>query len=146
MTQLEQLLRENVSAFDYMLGTKVDYVRDGEASLSLLVEQRHCNPIGTVHGGVLMALADTAGACACFRGQDPTPTVEGKLNFLRPCRVGDTVTMVATELKHGRTLLTSDIKGYNQHGDLIAAGLYTYVTGRNQATGGAKVAGHGKNG
>ncbi len=146
MNHLERLLNENVSAFDYMLGTKVDYVREGEASLSLLVEQKHCNAIGGVHGGVMMALADTAGACACFRGEAPTPTVEGKLNFLRPCRLGDTVTMVATELKHGRTLLTSEIKGYNQHGVLVAAGLYTYLAGRKPATGVQKDAGRDKDG
>ena len=51
--------------------------------------QRHANPMGTVHGGILCDLADGAMGMACAsllaEGESFT-TLELKINFLRPVR------------------------------------------------------------
>ena len=63
-----------------------------------------CTTGGVLHGGVLMALADSAGAtCAYLNLPDEavgTTTLESKTNFLRAVRSG-TATAVATPLHVG---------------------------------------------
>src|ERR1700709_1536093 len=60
---------------------------DGEAQAELAVEDRHLNPAGTVHGGVLATLVDTAmGAAArSTTGDEDVPaTSQLTIAYLRP--------------------------------------------------------------
>jgi len=43
-----------------LLGLEMVEVRSGEATFQLQAEQRHANPMGTLHGGVLCDLGDAA--------------------------------------------------------------------------------------
>ena len=72
---------------------------------------------GLLHGGALMALADSAGAVCAFLnlpdGASGTSTIESKTNFLgavkegtvtatsRPLHVGSTTVVVETEVRRG---------------------------------------------
>jgi uncharacterized protein (TIGR00369 family) len=76
---------------------------------------------GILHGGALMALADSAGAaCAMLNlpaGAAGTSTIESKTNFLgavrdgsvvataTPLHVGSTTIVVETEIRHGGRLV-----------------------------------------
>ena len=66
-----------------------------------------CTTMGVLHGGALMAFADTLGAvCASHHLPEGalTTTIESKTNFLRAVR-GGTVTGVARPLHVGRTFV-----------------------------------------
>jgi 1,4-dihydroxy-2-naphthoyl-CoA hydrolase len=67
-----------------------------------------CTTAGLLHGGVLMALADSAGAACAFvnlpDGAVGTSTIESKTNFLGAVRSG-TVVAVATPLHVGRSTI-----------------------------------------
>ena len=66
-----------------------------------------CTTAGIVHGGALMALADSAGAaCAVLNLPEgaATTTIESKTNFLRAVREG-VVTAVSRPLHAGRTVI-----------------------------------------
>jgi len=67
-----------------------------------------CTSGGGLHGGVLMALADSAGGACAFlnlpEGAKATTTVESKTNFLRAVR-GGTVEAVARPIHVGRTII-----------------------------------------
>lgn len=67
-----------------------------------------CTTAGVLHGGVLMALADSAGAAVAFRnlpeGTAGTSTIESKTNFLGALTAG-AVRAVATPLHVGRTTI-----------------------------------------
>ncbi len=70
------------------IGFEVVSVEDGAATFRLDVRrERHANPMGTVHGGVLVDVADAAMGMACAsrleRGESFT-TVELKINYFRP--------------------------------------------------------------
>jgi 1,4-dihydroxy-2-naphthoyl-CoA hydrolase len=74
-----------------------------------------CTTAGVLHGGVLMALADTAGATVAFanlpEGSSGTTTIESKTNLFgavtggsvrataRPLHVGGTTIVVETEVR-----------------------------------------------
>lgn len=83
---------------------------EGEAiRFTMPIEQRHLGGPGVAHGGAVMAFMDTAlGGYALVqairRGQ-ATSTVEMKVNFLQPARLGATLTAEATLQSAGRSLL-----------------------------------------
>jgi 1,4-dihydroxy-2-naphthoyl-CoA hydrolase len=67
-----------------------------------------CTAAGIMHGGALMALADTAGASCAFLNLPEeaagTTTIESKTNLLAAVREG-TVTATATPLQVGRSVI-----------------------------------------
>jgi uncharacterized protein (TIGR00369 family) len=70
-----------------LVGMKLASAGPGLATFTLDVDERHHNPMGSVHGGVLADLADIAMGCAVIStlGKDETfTTIEMKINFLRP--------------------------------------------------------------
>jgi 1,4-dihydroxy-2-naphthoyl-CoA hydrolase len=80
-----------------------------------------CTSGALLHGGVLMALADSAGGACAFlnlpEGAGGTATIESKTNFLggvksgtvtavaRPLHVGSTTIVVETEVRNGDRLV-----------------------------------------
>lgn len=98
-------------------------VEDGPARVVLAVDHDEslCTVNGILHGGVIMALADSAGAvCAHLNlpeGAGGTSTIESKTNFLgavrsgevratsRVLHVGATTIVVETEVTNGDRLV-----------------------------------------
>ena len=126
-TQAGEILRTGVRGFDALIGSQIQRIEPGRAVFTLKVEEKHLNPMGTLHGGVLLTMADTTAGCACAYEPTVCPTLEGKLNFLAPCFLGDFLRMEGQELRHGKTILACEVKAWNQHGNLVAAGLFTYM-------------------
>ena len=65
-----------------------------------------CTAGGILHGGALMALADTLGAVGAFLNLPPqarTTTLESKTNFLGAAPAGSTVLAECTPLHRGKT-------------------------------------------
>jgi uncharacterized protein (TIGR00369 family) len=62
----------------------------GAIHVELTPEYRHYNPLGTVHGGVLSTLLDTAAACSVHSTLSPGETytsLDLTVKFLRPVTV-----------------------------------------------------------
>lgn len=127
MRQADYIFAHQHEGFSGLIGFHIQSVAQGQSTLALTVEQKHLNPMGTLHGGVMLAMADTAGGCACSWEETVHVTVEGKLNFLLPAYVGDTIQATAQELRHGASLMVCRIDLHNHRGQLIATGLYTYA-------------------
>jgi len=75
---------------------------------TLTVRKEICTVGDTLHGGALMAFADTIGAVATFINLPEgarTTTLESKTNFLRAAPVGMVVTAEATPFHKGRTTM-----------------------------------------
>lgn len=70
-------------------------------------EPDRCTSNGILHGGALMAMADTIGAVCAFVNLPPgagTATIESKTNFFRAVRQGH-VEAIAQPLHVGRTTI-----------------------------------------
>ena len=105
-----------------LLGLVVKSVEPGRAVFELEADERHHNPMGTLHGGVYCDLADAAMgyAYAATLGEGETfTTVELKINFLRAVRRA-TLTAEARLMKAGNTLgyVECDVK--DEAGRLVA--------------------------
>src|ERR1700756_3668427 len=73
------------------LGLVLKSIEPGHAVLEMEVDERHHNPMGTLHGGVYCDLADLAmgNAYAATLGEgEAFTTIELKINFLRAVRKG----------------------------------------------------------
>jgi uncharacterized protein (TIGR00369 family) len=84
-------------------------------SLSIITEPGQANPYGTLHGGVLLRLADECGAIAALRhvgqGQITTAAIDS-MTFLGPVYVGERVELTAEVTYAGRTSIESRIEIY----------------------------------
>jgi 1,4-dihydroxy-2-naphthoyl-CoA hydrolase len=82
-----------------------------------------CTGGGLLHGGVLMALADSSGAACAFlnlpEGAAGTSTIESKTNFLGGVREGATVTATATPLHRGGTTVVVETELRTGDGKLV---------------------------
>jgi uncharacterized protein (TIGR00369 family) len=74
-----------------LLGFDLTEVEPGRAVFECEPSEAHYNPIGSVHGGVISTLLDSALSCAVHaslpRGTGYT-TLELKVNFVRPVTAG----------------------------------------------------------
>jgi len=89
-----------------------------------------CTSNGLMHGGVLMALADSAGgACAAANlpeGAIGTSTIESKTNFLGAVRAG-TVRAIARPLHIGSTTIVVETEMRDERDRLVAKTTQTQV-------------------
>jgi len=83
-----------------------------------------------MHGGAIMALADTCGGVCAFlnlpEGAQGTATIESKTNFLRAVRSG-AATATTTPLHRGRTLIVLETEVTRDDGKLAAKISQTQV-------------------
>lgn len=80
-------------------------------SMGMLIEEKHINSLGVVHGGALMTLADNAvgdAAEEALNEPDSLVTVSMNSEFLNPAKLGDWVEAQARVLKKGGRLVFVD--------------------------------------
>lgn len=86
-----------------------------------------CTAAGVLHGGVLMALADSAGGVCAFLNLPPgatTATIESKTNFLGAIREG-TVTARARPLHIGKRTIVVEADLFDASGRRVARTMQT---------------------
>ena len=87
------------------------------------------NPMGMVHGGALVALADTVCGTAAFSTGHTCVTLDCSMQYLAQAR-GARIFCTATPKKLGRTIMVYDAALTDEGGRLVATGTYTfYATG-----------------
>jgi len=87
-------------------------VRDSQVVLSQLVQITDANPMGYVHGGVIMRLVDEAGGIAATKHAGlPSVTVAiDSMSFFSPAYVGNQITLRASLNYVGRTSMEVGIR------------------------------------
>ena len=111
------------------LGMNFVHLEEGKARLTMKVDQKFYNPMGTLHGGIMTDIADASMGVAFMStlGDDESfTTLELKINFLRPVYDGE-ITAESKVLHRGKTvgLVESVIK--NQEGKEVARALATQM-------------------
>jgi uncharacterized protein (TIGR00369 family) len=103
----------------------------GRVKMRMRVDERHLQVHGVVHGGVLAALADTAGGLAtymaCPRGTR-VATIEMKINYLEAVE-GGTVTADAEVVRLGRHISVVDCNLRDESSRLVGKALMTFFVG-----------------
>jgi uncharacterized protein (TIGR00369 family) len=105
------------------LGIRADTYTADKVVLSMDWAPALCTAGGILHGGVVMALADSAGAaCALLNlpeSASGTTTIESKTNFVGSIR-GGTVSAAAMVLHRGGTTIVVETEVHDASGKLVA--------------------------
>lgn len=107
--------------FVSLIGLRVTDRSESEVRYELDVQPQLMNPYGTLHGGVVYSLADTAMGGAlegALAENELTATIEIKINYLAPVRDG-TVHCITRILKRGKRIATLESDVYS--GDQLVA-------------------------
>ena len=121
-----------------LIGIEVERAEGGETVMTMVAEERHSNPMGTLHGGILCDIADAAMGMAYYSTLDPGEsftTLELKINFLRPFWTGRLVARGRIVSK-GRTVGMAECEIADAEGRLIAKATSTCLTLRGDAASG----------
>lgn len=108
--------------FAKLLGIKLTAAAPERVTAEMLVRTDLCTSPAVLHGGALIALADTLGACATvlnLRDGAGTTTLESKTNFLAPAPVGSIVTAECTAIHRGRRTMVWQTRITGQNGRLL---------------------------
>jgi uncharacterized protein (TIGR00369 family) len=108
----------------HMLGIGAITAEEGRVVAELLPAEYHYNPLGTVHGGVLATLLDTATGCAVHStlpaGYGYT-SIDLNTKFLRPVTVASGVLRcVGTVVSRGRRTALAEARLTDAAGRLVA--------------------------
>src|SRR5262245_26055173 len=110
-----------------LVGLVMKDIEPGRCVFELAVDERHHNPMGTLHGGVYCDLADAAMgwayAASLAEGESFT-TVELKINLLRAVRRG-TLTAEAKVVKAGARVGYVECEVKDDQGRLAAKAAST---------------------
>jgi uncharacterized protein (TIGR00369 family) len=124
--ELARRLRSSNTARQF--GFELEAAEPGRAVLRMKVRPRHRQVHGVVHGGILAALADTAGGLATYmsvpRGAR-VATLEMKINYLEAVERG-TLTAEARVIRLGRNFAVVEADVRDQDARLVARALMTF--------------------
>lgn len=112
-----------------LLGFRAVEVDAGRCVMELDAGPEHGNIIGTLHGGVLATLADSAmgvAFAATLEAGERCTTVELRINFLRPFDQGR-IRAVAQVIRRGRNLGYQECDLLDEAGQLLARSSSTYM-------------------
>lgn len=98
---------------------------DHSASGVLEIQPSSLNPLGIVHGGALVTLADTVAGTAAYTTGQSCVTLDCSMQFLAPAK-GTRISCTAAPKKLGRTVLVYDVSLTDDTGRLVATGTYTF--------------------
>jgi 1,4-dihydroxy-2-naphthoyl-CoA hydrolase len=96
----------------------------------LTVRPEICTTFDTLHGGAIMAFADTLGATGAFLNLPPgagTTTMESKTNFIGAAKVGSVVTAESTPVHIGKSTSIWQTRIAREDGKLVAVVTQTQM-------------------
>ena len=110
------------------LQLRIGPIAEGRATLSVPYDSKYDGIFESLHGGLLMTLADTAACVAILSltgASARITTTDMNIRFLAPCR--SDATAVATVLKFGRTLCPVSVDLHDANGVAVAVAQVTYM-------------------
>jgi uncharacterized protein (TIGR00369 family) len=113
-----------------LIGFRLVEIDRGRAVMEIRITERHTNPMGTLHGGILCDVADAAMgmACASLLGEGETfTTLEIKINFLKPVW-NATLRATGRIVKEGRTISLAECEVTDEQQQLVAFATSTCMT------------------
>jgi uncharacterized protein (TIGR00369 family) len=96
----------------------------------LMVRDDLCTVPGIMHGGAIMALADTLGGAATVLNLPPgagTTTIESKTNFMAAARAGTKIVAECTSLHRGKRTMVWQTRVTDADGRLVAVVTQTQM-------------------
>jgi uncharacterized protein (TIGR00369 family) len=124
MDDLVDRLNDTLLPFGKLLGMRFTEAAPDRLVARMIVRADLCTRPPVLHGGAIMAFADTLGGTATFMslpaGAAGTTTIESKTNFLGPAPVGTAVIGECTPIHRGRRTQVWQTRITTEAGKLVA--------------------------
>ena len=138
LEQLKEVVRAGGQSapVSKLLGFRLAHIEAGSATVEIEVNERFWNPMGTLHGGILVDVADAAVGLAyasALNDDESFTTIELKINYLRPFKEGH-LKAIAKTIHRGRTVGLMDCEVVDDRGKVIARSSSTCLTLRGEQT------------
>jgi uncharacterized protein (TIGR00369 family) len=120
---IAQLQKRFAGLFPDVLGVRLLEAEPERVVAELDVRPDHCTTPGIMHGGAIMAFADTLGGAATALNLPPgagTTTIESKTNFFAAAHPGETIRADCTPLHRGRRTMVWQTRILSPEGRLLA--------------------------
>ncbi len=136
MTKMLEMIRKQIRGelpkppVAQLIGFTLVAAQPGEAVVELEADERHANPMGTLHGGVLCDIADAAmgiAYAATLDDGESFTTLEMKINFLKPVWKAK-LKAAGKVVKRGRTIGLTECDVTDETGQLVARTSSTCMT------------------
>ena len=117
------ILDQHMLPFARLIGLRYTSASKDRVTAEMIVRDDMCTLPAILHGGAIMAFADTLGAAATFLNLAQgatTTTVESKTNFVAPAPVGTTVVGETTPVHRGRRTMIWQTRVTTPEGKLVA--------------------------
>ena len=117
------LLNEKMMPLAKLLGIEFVSAAPEKIVARLKVRDELCTIPAVMHGGAVMAFADSLGGCATVLNLKEgawTTTIESKTNFIGPAPVGTTVTGECTPVHRGKRTMVWQTRITTAEGKLVA--------------------------
>ena len=117
------LLNAKTLPFAQLLGIRFTAAGPDRVVAEMVVREELCTLPAVLHGGAIMALADTLGAAGTILNLPEgagTTTIESKTNFIAPAPVGITVVGESTPVHRGRRTMVWQTRIVTTEGKLVA--------------------------
>jgi uncharacterized protein (TIGR00369 family) len=121
--------KESPPPISKTLGMKLIEYGNGSATMTMVVDEKFHNPMGTLHGGVMTDLADASIGIALISTLEETEsftTLELKMNFIRPVHE-DSISAQSKVLHRGRTIAVVESIVTKSDGKIVARGVATQM-------------------
>jgi uncharacterized protein (TIGR00369 family) len=118
-----QRLQQTTLPFAELLGIKFLTASKERVTAEMLVREELCTRPAVLHGGAVMAFADTLGAAATVLNLPEgawTTTIESKTNFLAPAPVGTRVLGESLPVHRGRRTMVWQTRIATAEGRAVA--------------------------
>ncbi len=116
--------------FPSLMGVEVTEATKERVRARLLVRPDLCTSANILHGGAVMAFADTLGAIGAWLNLPEgalTTTIESKTNFIGAAKEGSTVTAESTPFHIGKRSSVWQTKISREDGKLVAVVTQTQM-------------------
>ena len=130
MLDLAQIQQLFAPLFPGLMGVHLTEAAPDRVRAQMLVRPDLCTAGGILHGGAIMAFADTLGAVGTvlnLAAGKRTTTTDSSTKFIAGAKVGSTVTADCVALHRGRTTLVWQTSVHNADGKLCAVVTQTQL-------------------
>lgn len=127
---IDQKIADGPQPLARLIGVEIVEATKAKVVGKLVVRPEICTTFDTLHGGAIMAFADTLGATGAFLNLPPgagTTTMESKTNFIGAAKVGMTVTGESTPVHVGKSTSVWTTRITREDGKLVAVVTQTQI-------------------
>jgi uncharacterized protein (TIGR00369 family) len=109
----------------------IDKSEPGRSVWQMVADERFANPVGIVQGGFIVAFADSSmGAASVTYARERkvfSANAEIKVSFLKPAKVGSTLTCTAFVISGGSRAAFLEAEIVDDEGRMVAKASSTYL-------------------